>query len=139
MPQTFKQRWQALTKGRPGHRFQDRYAAAKKSRADASWAQRGRRVLRLLLALVAVVIGAFLMFLPGPAVLFYFFAGTMLATESLYLARLLDWTEVKLRALGKWGQRHWTQTPTWGRAALIGFVVCLGATSTYISYRLVTN
>jgi hypothetical protein len=79
------------------------------------------------------------MFLPGPAILFYFFAGTLLASESLYLARLMDWAEVKLRALGKWGKRHWKQTPKWGRAAIITVVACVSVTSTYLSYRLLTR
>lgn len=139
MHMTFKQRWKVMLKGRPGQRFQDRYTEAKKSRADASWGQKARRALRLLLALIAVVIAVFLMVLPGPAVLFYFFAGTLLASESLYVARLLDWAEVRLRTMWKWGKGHWGQTPTWGRATIVTLVVCLSVTSTYLSYRLVTN
>jgi len=136
---TLKQRWQAMLKGRPGQRFQDRYMEARKSRADASWGQKARRVLRILVAVVAIVIAVFLMVLPGPAVLFYFFAGTLLASESLYLARLLDWLEVRLRAWWKWGKDRWGATPAWGRATLVTFVVCLSVTSTYLSYLLVTN
>lgn len=136
---TLKQRWKAMLKGQPGQRFQDRYREAKKSRADAAWGQKARRALRLLVAMVAIVIAVFLMVLPGPAVLFYFFAGTLLASESLTVARLLDWTEVRLRAVWKWGKGHWGRTPAWGRAALVALVVCLSATSTYISYRLVAN
>jgi len=128
-----------MFKGRPGQRFKDRYAEARKSRADASWAQRARRGLRLLLALVAIVIAVMLMFIPGPAVLFYFFAGTLLASESLYVARLLDWIEVRLRASWKWGKGHWGRTPAWGRATLVTLVVCLSATSTYLSYRLIAR
>jgi hypothetical protein len=139
MRQTLKQRWLAISRGRAGHRFQERYAAAKKSRADDSWAQRSRRVFRLLVALVAIVIAVVLMFLPGPAVLFYFFAGTLLARESLVVARLLDWIEVKLRALWKRGLPLWRKTPVWGRVLLAGFVFCLSATSTYLSYRFMTN
>ena len=136
---TFKQRWRDLKRGQPGRRFQDRYAAAKKYRADDSWAQRGRRLIRLLVALAAIVIAVFLMFLPGPAVLFYFLAGTLLAPESIYLSRLLDWGEVRLRSLVKWGRHLWSRTPVWGRALLVAFVVCLSATSTYVSYRMVSN
>ena len=63
-------------------------------------------------------------------------AGTLLASESLYVARFLDWMEVQLRMLWKWGMRHWVQTPTWGRVLLVMAVAVLSATSTYLSYRL---
>ena len=139
MNQRFKRHWHALSRGEPGRRFQDRYAEAKKARADAGWGQRARRVLLLFVALGAMIIGALLMFLPGPAILFYFFAGTLLASESLYMARLLDWGEVKLRAIVKRGKRHWGRTPNWGRAAIITAVVCLGGVSTYLSYHLLTR
>jgi hypothetical protein len=139
MRQTLKQRWQALSRGRAGQRFQDRYTAAKKSRQDASWGQRGLRVLWLAVALIALGIAVLLMFLPGPAVLFYFLAGTLLARESLYVARLLDWIEVQLRALWKRGLPLWKKTPVWGRVLLAGFVLGLSAASTYISYHFVTS
>jgi hypothetical protein len=136
MKSTFKQRWRTMTHGRAGRRFQDRYAATRKSRNDASWGERGRRVLRLTLALMAVVIGAFLMFFPGPAIPFFFLAGALLATESLTIARLLDWIEVRLRATWRWGKRHWGNTPHWGRALLVVAALGLSAASTYVSYRL---
>ena len=82
MTMSFKPRWQARLHGRPGQRFQDRYAAARKSRADASWAQRGRRALHLLAALVAIIIAVLLMFIPGPAVVFCFFCRHVAGRES---------------------------------------------------------
>lgn len=136
MGQRFKQHWQTVFRGKPGRRFQDRYAEAEKSRTSAGWGQHGRRFLLLFVALASLIVGALLMFLPGPAILFYFFAGTLLAGESLYVARLLDWAEVRLRALWKWGARHWDRMPGWGRAAIITVVVGLTISSTYLSYRL---
>lgn len=125
-----------MTPGRAGRRFQDRYAATRRSRNDASWRQRGRRILRLVIALVAIVIAVVLMFIPGPAVVFYFIAGTLLAAESLLIARLMDWIEVRLQALWRRGKGHWRNTPKWGRAGLILAVIGLSATSTWVSYRL---
>jgi hypothetical protein len=136
MQSMLKPRWLTMPTGRAGHRFQDRYAEAKKARAHAGWGHRGRRFLLLFVALGSMIIGAFLMFLPGPAVLFYFFGGTLLASESLFMARLMDWAEVRLRSLWKWGERHWAQTPTWGRAAVITLVIYLGLSGAYLSYRL---
>lgn len=125
--------------GRAGRRFQDRYAATRRSRKDTSWKQRGRRILRLVIALVMIIIAVILMFIPGPAVVFYFIAGALLAAESLTIARLMDWVEVRLRALWRWGKGHWKDMPRWGQAGLIVAVICLSATSTYISYRLFLN
>ena len=139
MMTSFHRIWQGLKRGRSGHRFQDRYAEARKFRHDSSWAHRARRVLRLIVALVAVVIAVFLMVFPGPAIPFFFLAGTLLASESLYLARAMDWAEVRLRKLWKWGKGHWVELPGWGQAALVILLVSLSATSTYISYRLMTN
>ncbi len=139
MHQTLRQRWREIMKGRPGQRFQDRYAAARKSRADASWGQRARRLLRLCIALLAIGAAIFLMVFPGPAIPFFFLGGTLLAGESLGVARLLDWIELRLRALWKWGHGHWRQTPRWGQAVLVALVVCLSASSTYVFYRLAAS
>jgi hypothetical protein len=95
-----------------------------------------RRVLLLVAALGSLVIGVFLMFVPGPAVVFYFLAATLLAGESLYLARLMDWAEVRLRAGWKWGRHRWEQTPVWGRVTSIGVAVCLSIGVAYLSFRL---
>jgi hypothetical protein len=133
---SIKQDWRTLTHGRAGSRFEDRYAATRKSRSDASWGQRGRRVFRLAVALIAMAIGAILMFVPGPAIPFFFLAGALLATESLTIARVLDWSEVRLRALWRWGKGHWGNTPHWGRALLVVAAIGLSAASTYVSYRL---
>lgn len=92
-----------------------------------------------MLALIATVGAVFLMFLPGPAVVLYFFAGALLASESLSVARLLDWGEVRLRALWRWGRNHWENAPGWGRTVFVVLVACLSATSTYVSVRLLWN
>lgn len=139
MRHSIKQRWQALTAGQPGRRFVNRYEAAREARRGGSWGHRLTRLLALVVALAAFAVGLILAFIPGPAIVFFLLAGSLLAAESRGLARLLDWGEVRLRALWKRGKHHWGQTPTWGRAALVTAVVCLSVTSTYISYRLVTH
>ena len=106
---------------------------------NGNWAQHFSRILLLVAALGALVIGVFLMFVPGPAVLFYFLAGTLLASESLYLARLMDWTEVRLRTLWKWGQRRWAQTPTWGRCVIMVVVAGFCVVGAGLAYLLFTR
>lgn len=97
-----KRRWTDLKRGTPGRRFQDRYRRAAEARARGGLS----RILRVSAAAVAIVIGVVLVFLPGPAVVFFFIAGALLASESLHVARALDWTELKLRAVWSWWKRR---------------------------------
>lgn len=139
MRHTWTERWQALTGGTPGRRFEDRYEAAGRARRSGDWGHRLTRLLRLAVALVSFVIGVILAFIPGPAVVFFLLTGSLLAAESRGLARLLDWGEVRLRAVGAWSRSHWRQLPRWARAAVVIFLLSLSAASTYLSYRLVAG
>lgn len=91
----------------PGERFQRRYDRARKAGGPEGW----ERVVLIVLAVVATAIGIVLVFIPGPAILFFFIAGGLLATESRKLAKALDWSELKTRALCGWLLRR-----VWGRA-----------------------
>lgn len=139
MTNALKSEWNAMKRGAPGSRFKDRYAAAKKARQTAGWTQHIFRVVRLLIAAASLAIGVVLMFIPGPAILFYFIAGGLLASESKLVARFLDWTELKLRALWKWGQRHWKKMPLVAKVAVTALVVCLGAGAAFGMYRLMAG
>jgi hypothetical protein len=139
MRDILRQQWCSLKKGRPGHRFQQRYEVAKKARHAKSGMHQVFRVFRMVLAVGAMAVGFVLMFIPGPAVIFYFIAGSLLASESKVVARLLDWAEVKARAVGKRAQNHWNKLPQWGRSVLVGCGACISAASAYVSYRLMTR
>lgn len=134
-----QQEWRAIKDGRPGRRFHRRYIVAKKARRAGGGRHHALRVLRFMIAAVALVVGFVLMFIPGPAVVFFFLAGGLLATESRLIARLLDWMELKGRALAKKAQRHWNNLPRWGRSVLVGFGACISVASAYLSYRLMTR
>lgn len=77
------------------------------------------RILRCGLAFVAVVIGVILVFVPGPAVLFFALAGALLAPESRRLAAGLDWTELKLSAGLKWAKRTWAKFGWFARCLVV--------------------
>jgi len=95
MLRSFKDSCQALRRSRPGRRFQDHYERTRRGRDGRSaWA----RIVRLTLATVAFAIGLVLTVLPGPAVLFFLVAGTLVAADSLAVARFLDRGELSLRA-----------------------------------------
>ncbi len=85
-----KQQWQSLKRGKPRHRFRTRYDAGRKAKKDAGFGFKLLRLMRFVVALAAAVIGVVLVFIPCPAILFFLLAGSLLAAESLTIARFLD-------------------------------------------------
>jgi hypothetical protein len=79
----------------PGQRFQGRY-----------WRHRGNGRHRPMLARVAYltlgtllgVLGLAMLILPGPGIVALAMAGALFASESLPIARMLDWIELRGRA-----------------------------------------
>jgi hypothetical protein len=87
--------WTELKASQPGERFQEAYHRQKRADRGRSAAARW---LRPVAALLSFAIGVVLAFIPGPAVVFFALSATLLATQSLHVARALDQTEVWLRA-----------------------------------------
>lgn len=130
---TLKQQWHGLQRSSPGHRFQNRYASAQRQRAHVpAW----RRILQLGIALVLVSIGVVLVFIPGPAVLFFALAGAMLASESRAVARGLDWAELRIRTGWHRLARFWANLGRGGRIALILLGVTLIAMAGWVAWRI---
>jgi multisubunit Na+/H+ antiporter MnhG subunit len=130
---SFKRQWSSLRHSRPGHRFQDRYERNQKTKKNQSWVG---RILRMAAAAVAFVIGVILVFIPGPAFVFFALAGALVASESLVVARSLDWIEVKIRAVVTWCGRHWKRLHAVGKVAVVGVVAIAGGAAAYASYRV---
>jgi hypothetical protein len=93
-----KDHWHAFKLLPPGERFQKHYRQHRQSEAGKSPV---RRILYAVVGVVAFAVGVVLMFIPGPAILFFLIAGGLFATQSLWVARALDWTEVRIRAAAK--------------------------------------
>jgi hypothetical protein len=129
----WKKQWRALRGSRPGERFADRYAAA--NRGDGG-RQLGGHIARVALAFVAFVIGVVLVFVPGPAVVFFAVTGALLASESLGVARGLDWTELRLREAARWLLRRWRALSLAGKAAVGVLTVSLAAGAAYGAFRV---
>jgi hypothetical protein len=83
--------WKKLTSIEPGQRFQT-FHREQRDRSPAVKAA----FLGLAIALFAA--GVVFAFIPGPAVLFFAVSGALLATQSLWVARGLDASEL-------WGRR----------------------------------
>jgi multisubunit Na+/H+ antiporter MnhG subunit len=84
--------YEAIKASRAGERFQDFYR--RKHRAERS---RLSRWLGPVFALLSFAIGVVLVFVPGPAVVFFALTAALLAAESRAVARALDRAELRLR------------------------------------------
>ena len=93
-----KHRWSEFKRLEPGQRFQAEYRHHRESEAGKSLVH---RALYLVLGVVALAIGVVLAFIPGPAIVFFLLAGALFAMQSFWVARALDWTELRVRAFVK--------------------------------------
>jgi hypothetical protein len=132
----FRDDWRELKRGRPGHRFQDRYERA---RRDEHRCGAGQRIVLIVVAIVCLAIGAVLTVIPGPAILFFFVAGGLLASESRLIARFMDWSEVRIRKLLAWAKRRWRHLSGAGRITLMIIVAGTSAAGLLLSYRMLGN
>jgi hypothetical protein len=124
--------WQGLRRGRPGRRFQDRYRIMRRRTRGSMIG----RIVRMIAAAAALAVGVVLVFMPGPAVLFFLVAGMLLATESLTVARLLDWGEVRGRRWGRWIRNAWRRLPVAGKIAAIAIAGAIVVAAGYGGYRV---
>ena len=63
--------------------------------------------LLIVSALACLAVGVVLVFIPGPAFVFFGLAGAMLATQSIHIARLLDRLEVFTRRVLRRARDTW--------------------------------
>jgi len=128
-----KRQWLAFRGGTPGHRFQDRFDRQRRARKTQSWAL---RLIQPIIAIILLVIGVVLTFIPGPAIVFYFAGAGLLAGESRTLSRALDWSEVKLRKACRWFKQWWKGASLGARLAVIAMGVCGVIGLAYAAYEL---
>lgn len=125
--------WKKLNQGRPGHRFRERYRRNQKAGKSRNWL---KRLVRFVAAAAAFAIGVVLVFIPGPAIVFFLIAGALLASDWLWVARFLDWSEVRLRAAWRRLHKFWRGLPVAGRVAVAAGGAMLSVASTYGVYQL---
>lgn len=129
----FKRQWRAFRRGRPGQRFQKRYESSRRARKTQSLAH---RLIQPIVALAFLAIGVVLTFIPGPAVVFYFAGAGLLAGESLWLARALDWAEVRLREAFRWAKRWWHRASLVAKSAVVFVCLCTVGAMGFGAYQL---
>lgn len=118
--------------GRPGHRFQDRYERAQKQKSGSGL----RRIVNLSLAAVAFVVGVILLVIPGPGLPIIVVGGALLASESRWAARSMDWAELKLRALAKRARKWWKHLSTPAMVSVVGAAACVVCVGAYAAWRV---
>jgi hypothetical protein len=128
-----KRQWHGLQRSQPGHRFQNRYASARRHRDQVpTW----QRLLQLGASLVLLAAGVVFVFIPGPAILFFALAGAMLASESRTVARALDWTELRIRSGWHRAARFWSGLGVGGRVALLSLLAALVGAAGFVAWRI---
>jgi uncharacterized RDD family membrane protein YckC len=119
-----KQQWRELKRRPPGERFQSHNREQKKRNKS-----KARRFLSLGAAIACLAVGVVLVFIPGPAIVFFFIGGGLMASHSMWVARGLDFLEVRLRR-GASAAKRWWRAHSWAERApllLAAFVGVLGA------------
>ena len=130
MIRSLKGDWEEFKESRPGERFKDRYRRRQQ--------KQGHIVKRVVLVVVGSVlaVGSLLIApLPGPGFATVFIGLAILAGELLPAARLLDWSEVRLRQLWQFVVDVWRTGP-FSKISLIFVVAFLAAGFLYLAYRL---
>lgn len=128
-----RQSWQDFESSRPGRRFRNRYdRRQRQSRSRLS----PSRLLYVIGGFLLVVASLFL----GPAPGFGFgtaFIGLgLLASEFQFIARFLDWAEVRLRSLGRELRDIWRTLPLALQAVVVLVAAILTVALLYGLYWL---
>ena len=131
---TLKEHLRAVKCGEPGHRFQDHY---ERSMREARTGSTRGRVIRMIIAVLALAVGLVLMVFPGPAIPFFFIAGGLMASESRTVARAMDWIEIQVRLLWKWSIARWRRLPAVARVLVAGVAIAFSFGSAYVAYRVI--
>lgn len=129
---TLRQHFREIKHGRPGRRFQDHYCHSKAERRKQSVG----RIVRLVAGIIAVVVGLILCVIPGPGIPFIFLGGAFLAAESLNVARILDWIELRGRKVWDWLVHRWDALPLWGKIPVALLVAAAGIASMWFFWQL---
>ena len=134
MIENAKRHWQQFKESKPGYRFQDRYYRHRQS-------GRGRfgfrRILNIVVGSVLVIVSAFFGWAPGPGLLTFFLGLGLIAGELLFIARFLDWAEIRMRKLAHPVIDVWKRSSPAVKALIVLAVLVFVAALGYGVYYLI--
>lgn len=131
MLQRLKTNWRELKDHEPGKRFQERY-----HRGHHTGKGGLRKLLFIGSGILVLAAGVFFLPAPGPGFLILLVGAGLLAEGSLVAARVLDWTEIRLRRLAAWGLRVWRGASLPVRIALVFAAILFALGAGYAAYQL---
>jgi len=134
MLRSLKRHWRELKKGRPGHRFQDRYEEKKETSRDRPLI---RQSLQPVAGAILLAAGIVFCVIPGPGLPLVFLGAAVLAERCLTLARLLDWIEVKLRSVLARVKAWWRKASPIARHSAIVIAATAVVGAGYGAYHVV--
>ena len=105
MSERLGESWREFKNSKPGNRFRNRYWR----RQEQTRSRYGIRKILYIIAGIVVAIGSLALApLPGPGWGTFFVGLSMIAGESLYVAKLLDNAELEARELAVLARDVWT-------------------------------
>jgi len=124
--------WRSFSRGRPGKRFQDRYRRLQEH-GHGQWGV--RRIFNLTLGVLIVAVSAVGGLLPGPGWGTAIIGFALIAGEFLPAARLLDRSELSLRAFWQFVRDIWGHS--WaGKVLVLAVTTLVVAVICYAVYAL---
>src|SRR3712207_7857669 len=113
-----KRSWRHFKKSRPGARFQARYYYRK---------QRGTgrlsRIFNIFVGSMPVILSTLFGWAPGLGLVTLLIGLALIAGELFPVARLLDWSEVRLRTLARLAGKIWAGATLVGRTLIVLLVL----------------
>jgi Flp pilus assembly protein TadB len=91
MLDSLKDDFEKMKRDRAGERFKNEHRRAEKRGLRQGW----MRAVFFIAALVSAAIGVVLVFIPGPAFVFFIFSGALIAIQWWPAAKALDHAEAK--------------------------------------------
>lgn len=80
--------------------------------------------------------GLFFLVAPGPGLLVVFIGAGLIAQESFFAARALDWTEIRIRKLATWALGVWHRSSMAVKILSVLIAVALAGASASAAYML---
>ena len=127
-----KESWQQFKDAEPGPRFEERYEP--RQRESEGKFSLGK-ILNIVFGLAIAVVGIILIPAPGPGAIIVFVGLGLIGSEFLPIARALDRTEVRLRAIQEWAQEVWKRLPLPVKMLIILFLAVCAAAAAYTAHQ----